>query len=147
MARLICKILGVAFIAAGLLGFAAPGMLGMHLSPAHNLIHLISGGLAAWFAWNYETSYQSARNFCISFGGLYLFLGIAGLFAGPAPSTIAGMPASDNMLQLIPGILEFGTVDSVVHTVVGLLFLVGGLTKPTGVPPKGPVKAKEKVGV
>src|SRR5688500_7644103 len=43
MAKRICTVLGVVFLLVGLAGFAVPGALGMHLSPAHNVVHLVSG--------------------------------------------------------------------------------------------------------
>src|SRR5947207_2682090 len=49
MAKTISTILGVLFLAVGLLGFAAPGLMGMHLSVAHNVVHLVSGAVALFF--------------------------------------------------------------------------------------------------
>ena len=49
MAKTISTILGIVFLLVGLLGFAAPNLMGMHLSTTHNLIHLVSGALALYF--------------------------------------------------------------------------------------------------
>ena len=43
MFRTLCRVLGVVFVLAGLTGFADPNLLGLHLTPAHNVIHILSG--------------------------------------------------------------------------------------------------------
>ena len=76
MAKTIAKILGVVFILVGIIGFLAPGLLGMHLSLAHNFVHLISGALALYFG--FAGTLAGARLFCIVFGVVYALLGVAG---------------------------------------------------------------------
>ena len=49
MAKTVCKILGVVFVLVGLCGFAAPGLLGAHLTPVHNVVHIVSGLIALYF--------------------------------------------------------------------------------------------------
>ena len=46
MAKTIATILGIGFLLVGILGFVAPGILGMHLSPAHNVVHLVTGAVS-----------------------------------------------------------------------------------------------------
>ena len=127
MAKLVCKLLGVVFILVGLAGFAAPGLLGTHLSLAHNAVHLISGAIALYFG--FAGSPSGARGFCFVFGAVYLLLGIAGFLMGhPGASTITGMMMEDSKLwKIIPGTLEFGKMDHVVHCLLGVVFLAGGL--------------------
>ena len=43
MAKTIGKILGVVFLLVGVAGFAAPTLLGAHLTPPHNVVHILSG--------------------------------------------------------------------------------------------------------
>ena len=43
MAKTVCKILGVVLLLVGVCGFVAPRLLGAHLTPAHNVVHLLSG--------------------------------------------------------------------------------------------------------
>lgn len=117
MAKTIATVLGVVFILAGLVGFAAPNLLGAHLSPAHNVVHLVSGALALYLG--LAGSLSSAKMFCIVFGAVYLLLGVAGFAVGTG---------SDRMLHLIEGTLEFGTMDHIIHVVLGSVFLIGGLT-------------------
>jgi hypothetical protein len=132
MAKTICKLLGVVFLLVGIVGFIMPGFLGTHLSLAHNLVHIISGAIALYFG--LAGSLHGARLFCLVFGAVYLLLAICGfLLGGPAVPTVAGMASmgSDaHMWKVIPGTLELGTMDHVVHVLLGLIFLIGGfLTK------------------
>ncbi len=49
MAKTVCKLLGIVFIIVGVAGFVAPTLLGAHLNPAHNAVHLVSGAIALYF--------------------------------------------------------------------------------------------------
>ena len=128
MAKTISKILGVVFILVGILGFLAPGLLGMHLSLAHNLVHLISGALALYFG--FAGSLSGARMFCIVFGVVYALLGVAGMLLGhDAAHTVSAVPAhgtDSNLLAALPGSLELASPDHLVHILLGIVFLVGG---------------------
>lgn len=132
MAKTICKILGVVFLIVGLAGFAAPGLLGTHLSLLHNIIHIASGAIALYLG--FAGTLSAARMFCIVFGAVYLLLGVLGFALGaPAAPTVAGMtgmPSDPNLWKVIPGQLEFGRMDHIFHLLLGILFLIGGfLTK------------------
>src|SRR5262245_14715353 len=111
MTKRIATVLGVLFIIAGLIGFAAPGLMGMHLSVVHNLIHLVSGALALYFG--LKATPAAARTFCTAFGVVYGLLGVLGFVAG----------GSDRMLTVIPGQLVLGMMDHVVHLILGFVFL------------------------
>src|SRR5215218_3493930 len=92
MAKQIAKIMGVVFILVGIIGFLAPGLLGMHLSLAHTLVHLISGALALYFG--FAGTLSGARLFCIVFGVVYALLGVAGfLLVRPGTHTVASVTA------------------------------------------------------
>lgn len=128
MAKTIATILGIGFILVGLLGIIAPGILGLHTSMAHNLVHLISGAAALYLG--LRGTLAAARTFNLAFGAVYLLLGVVGFLLGNAQSVSAGMPGMnpDNRLwKLLPGTLEFGTPDHIVHILLGLIFLIGGL--------------------
>ena len=131
MAKTIAKILGVVFILVGILGFLAPGMLGMHLNLTHNLVHLISGALALYFG--FAGTLSGARLFCIVFGVVYGLLGVAGFLAGGDGSHTVDVPAhgaDSRLLSALPGSLELASMDHTVHILLGLVFLIGGfLTK------------------
>jgi uncharacterized membrane protein HdeD (DUF308 family) len=116
MAKTVCKILGVVFLLVGIAGFAAPHLLGAHLTPPHNLVHLASGAVALYFG--FAGSSAGAKSFCLIFGIVYLALGFLGLF-------VLGDPAMDRMWHLGP--LELAKVDHLIHILLGLIFLAGGL--------------------
>ena len=117
MAKTLSTILGIGLILVGIAGFLAPGLLGMHLTLGHNLVHLISGALALYFG--LSGTLGAARTFCLVFGAVYLLLGLAGIVAGDGEA---------RLLTVIPGELMFGMPDHIVHVLLGALFLIGGLT-------------------
>jgi len=125
-AHYVSTILGALFILIGVIGFVTPGFLGTHLSNTHNLIHLVSGALALYFGMAAST--QGARIFCLTFGTVYGLLGVAGIVAGvPGTPSMAGMPADSHLLRVIPGALELGIRDHLLHVVLGGAFLIAGL--------------------
>jgi hypothetical protein len=115
MAKTIAKIMGVILLLVGVLGFThLLDSLGAHLSPVHNLVHIISGVISLYFG--FAGSLGGAKNFCTIFGLVYLALGIIGLVKG----------------ELILGPLMLGKVDHGIHLIVGAAYLFGGLlTKKT----------------
>ena len=117
-AKKIATALGAVFIVVGLIGFAAPTVMGMHLSVAHNIVHLVSGALALYFG--LKGTPAGARTFCILFGAVYGLLGLVGFVAGTG---------SERMFTVIPDQLMLGTMDHVVHVVLGAVFLIAGLYK------------------
>lgn len=128
MAKRICTLLGIVFLLVGVLGFVTPGLLGTHLSVAHNLVHILSGAVALYLG--LRGSYSAARTFCLVFGAVYLLLGLAGfLFGGSGQHTVAGVPAThgsdSRLLAVLPGTLELGTVDHIIHILLGIIFLIG----------------------
>jgi len=114
MAKTVCKILGVVFVLVGLCGFAAPGLLGAHLTPVHNVVHIVSGLIALYFG--FAGTLSGAKAFALVFGVVYLALGVLGLALG------AG---EDRMWMAGP--LHLGKVDHFIHVLLGIVFLAGGL--------------------
>lgn len=115
MAKTVCKILGFVFLLVGLLGFTQLlAFTGAHLTPAHNMVHIVSGVIALYFG--FAGSLSGARGFCLVFGIVYLALGIFGMLLGIGP---------DRMWHVGP--LEFGTADHGIHLILGAIFLAGGL--------------------
>ena len=114
MAKTVCKILGVVLLLVGVCGFVAPTLLGAHLSPAHNVVHLLSGILALYFG--FAGTLSAAKMFSLVFGVVYLALGILGMALGVAP---------DRMWHVGP--LAFGQADHGIHILLGVIFLAGGL--------------------
>jgi hypothetical protein len=115
MAKRICTIAGVVFIVVGLAGFAIPDLLGTHLSLVHNVIHLVSGAAALYFG--LKGTEAAARTFCRVFGVVYLLLGVVGFALGSG---------ADRVFTVIPDQLVLGTMDHVIHILLGAVFLVGG---------------------
>src|SRR5215212_7427128 len=116
MAKTVCKILGVVFLLVGVVGFAAPGLLGAHLTPPHNVVHLVSGAIALYFG--FAGTLSGAKMFSMVFGVVYLALGILGMALGTG---------DDRLWRLAPGTLEFGMADHGIHILLGVVFLAGGL--------------------
>lgn len=119
--------IGILFVAIGLVGVIAPGFMRMHLSTAHNVIHLFSGALAIWcgYADDPKKSYGYAMGFGIVFG----LLGLAGFFLGePGYPGVGHMEADENLLRIIPNVLEFGTVDHMIHLLIAAVLLIGTYT-------------------
>ncbi|HZN09118.1 MAG TPA: DUF4383 domain-containing protein [Pyrinomonadaceae bacterium] len=114
MAKTVCKILGVVFLLVGVLGFAKPDLLGAHLTPAHNVVHLVSGVIALYFG--FAGTLSAAKAFSLVFGVVYLALGILGMAIGTG---------ADRMWMLGP--LHFGQADHGIHILLGVIFLAGGL--------------------
>ncbi len=115
MAKTVCKILGVVFLLVGVAGFAAPNLLGAHLTPPHNLVHIVSGVIALYFG--FAGSLSGARGFCLVFGVVYLGLGLLGM--------VMGDPATNREWHVGP--LLLGMTDHGIHLLLGAIFLAGGL--------------------
>jgi uncharacterized membrane protein YuzA (DUF378 family) len=110
MAKIVAKVMGLVLLLVGVLGFThVLDSLGAHLSPAHNLVYILTGVIALYFG--FAGSLSSAKGFCIIFGLVYLLLGICGLVLG----------------DLNIGPLMLGKVDHGIHVLVGTIFLAGGL--------------------
>lgn len=109
---------------AGVAGFYQPTLLGMHLSPRHNLLHLLTAALALYSGW--AGSEKFARAYCLVFGVIYLWLGITGL---SAPDEIERLLRLDRTPEL--GGLTYDSPDHIVHLIIGaVLFIVGLMRMP-----------------
>ena len=119
MANRVATILGIGFLLVGIIGFVSPNVLGLHLTLAHNIVHLVTGAVSLWLG--LKGTPGAAKTFCMLFGAVYLLLGIVGFAMGGG---------ADRMLELLPGQLMFGTVDHIVHVLLGAIYLIGGLASP-----------------
>ena len=115
MAKTIATLLGVVFILVGIVGFISHNFLGTHLNTTHNLVHIVSGAISLYFG--LAGSLGGARTFCIVFGVVYALLGVCGFLLGKDPGKI--LPIDD--------LLMLGTMDHIVHILLGVVFLIGGL--------------------
>jgi hypothetical protein len=114
MARTVCKILGVVFLLVGVAGFANQSLLGAHLTPPHNVVHIVSGVIALYFG--FAGTLSGAKAFSLVFGVVYLGLGILGMALGTGVEHLWSV-----------GPLHFGQVDHAIHILLGVVFLAGGL--------------------
>ena len=121
MARTACRVLGIAFLIAGLVGFVQPHFLGFHLTTIHNIIHLATAAVALYLG--FAGTLTAARTFSLVFGATYLLLGVLGFVA---PALVAGLLGHSG--PLTSGEL---TPDNLFHIVVGGAFLVAGMKSPT----------------
>ena len=119
MAKTIATLMGVVFLLVGLAGFVMPNLLGAHLGPAHNVIHLVSGAISLYLG--LKGTLSAAKTFGFVFGAFYLLLGVAGFLLGSSTGEHA------SMLRVIPGILELGQMDHIIHLVIGAVYLVGAV--------------------
>jgi len=114
MAKTVCKVLGVVFLLVGVAGFVNQHLLGAHLTPPHNVVHIVSGVLALYFG--FAGSLSAAKAFSLVFGVVYLGLGTCGMAFGVEADRIWNV-----------GPLQFGQVDHSIHILLGVVFLAGGL--------------------
>lgn len=125
MAKTLCKILGVVLLIVGLAGFAMPNLLGLHLTPIHNIVHLLTAAIALYLG--FAGSPEGAKTFCVVFGAIYLLLGILGFAAPGVVASIIRHPGPVSSGDLTP--------DNAVHLLLGIVFLAAGLMRPAVVVP------------
>jgi hypothetical protein len=121
MARTLCRLLGFVLLLAGAAGFAEPHLLGLHLTPIHNVIHVLSG-LALLYV-GFAASLEAARGMSLIFGSVYFLLGLLGFVAPGIVSTLLGHALGLDAKSLLP--------DNLLHLVLGGAFLFAGLAQPT----------------
>jgi hypothetical protein len=117
MAQTACKILGIAFLVAGLVGFVQPHFLGFHLTLIHNVVHLLTAAIALYLG--FAGTPGGARTFCMVFGAVYALLGVLGFVAPGVVATVLGHDGTLTAGDLMP--------DNLFHVVAGLALLVAGM--------------------
>ncbi|UYL10527.1 DUF4383 domain-containing protein [Bdellovibrio sp. SKB1291214] len=118
---------GTALVVVGFIGFVVDNLLGMHLSHSHNLIHLISGILLAWFGFKNE---QRAKKCSLIFGSFYAVLGVLGFIVGtPGMPNVGHLVRDDSLWMISPDKLELGSRDHVIHLVIAAALIGGALIK------------------
>jgi hypothetical protein len=121
MARTLCRVLGFVLLLAGAAGFAEPHLLGLHLTPIHNVIHVLSG-LGLLYV-GFAASLEAARGSSLVFGSVYFALGLLGFVAPGVVSTLLGHAPGLDARSLLP--------DNLLHLLLGGAFLLAGLAQPT----------------
>ena len=120
MAKTACKVLGIAFLLAGLVGFVQPHLLGFHFTTVHNIIHLATAAVALYLG--FAGTWTAARTFCLVFGATYALLGVLGFVAPGLVATLLAHPEPLTSGDLMP--------DNLFHIFAGLAFLVAGMKAP-----------------
>src|SRR5262249_48748189 len=114
-------VLGAVLIVAGLAGVARPDLLGLHLTPIHNAIHLLSGAIALYVGW--ATEGGAARGFLFAFGLVSALLGMAGLVAPSLVARVLGHEGPMTAAALMP--------DNLVHIALGAASEIAALVTST----------------
>jgi len=118
IAQTIAMLIGLVFIAVGLLGFIDNPIIGdgeeviFHADTKHNMVHIVSGILFFLFA---MAGYQTARRFIILFGVVYLLIGIVGL-----------VQIGDEGMTKVLGFLHVNGADNYLHIGLGVLIILLG---------------------
>ena len=126
MTKTLCKIFGVVLLLVGIAGFVSPRLLGMHLTPVHNVVHLLTAAIALYLG--FAGSWSAARTFCIAFGAIYLLLAVVGFIA---PGVVAGIIGAGHDMGGSAGTLTSSSPDHIVHLLLGVVFLGVGLMRST----------------
>ena len=121
MSRTLCRVLGVVFVLAGVAGFADPNLLGLHLTPAHNVIHILSGLVTLYVG--FAGSMDAVRGLGLAFGSAYALLGLLGFVAPDLVGGLLGHSEPLDAIALAP--------DNVLHVLLGAVFLFVGLAIPS----------------
>ena len=112
--RLLATVFGVVYLLVGLIGFAYTGLsnfAGTHtgdkilgifeVNPLHNIVHLAIGALLL-AAGKAVTSAKGANT---AVGGVYLLVGILGLFILDSSANILSLNSADNVLHFASAIV------------------------------------------
>ena len=115
-------IIGIAFIAVGLLGFISNPIVGdpdkaiFHADTLHNIVHIVSGVLFLFVALAMPVS---APVFLKVFGIIYFLLGVLGLI-------IFGTAGMGKLL----GFLHVNGADNFLHIGLGIIIFLAGTLRP-----------------
>ena len=115
-------VLGIVFIAVGLLGFVSNPIIGdsetaiFHADTVHNMVHIISGALFVTVA---LFAPASASMFLKVFGVVYFLLGVLGLIN----------IGTQGMGKLL-GFLHVNGADNFLHIALGLVIFLAGYAGP-----------------
>jgi uncharacterized membrane protein HdeD (DUF308 family) len=107
MAKTYCQVIGIVLLVLGVVGLFRPSLLGAPTTLVHNLIHLISGAVLAYFAFTGGPVKMGAQ----VFGVIYTIVGVLGFISA---GTLAGLSVPTNTLY------------NLIHLVVGVAGLYAG---------------------
>ncbi len=107
MAKSYCQVVGIVLLLLGVIGFVTPNLLGVATTTIHNLIHLISGAVLAYFGFTGQSVKMGAQ----VFGVIYTIVGVLGFISA---GTLGGLGVNVNGLY------------NLIHLVVGVAGLYVG---------------------
>jgi Domain of unknown function (DUF4383) len=117
--RTAALLIGIIFIAVGLLGFVDNPIVGasdtamFHADKTHNIVHIVSGVLFVLIA---LAAPGASAGFLILFGLVYLAIGIIGFVTKGA----------DGMATVL-GFLHVNNNDNYLHIVLGIVIFLAGV--------------------
>ena len=114
--RLLGYVLGIVYLLVGVLGFVVTSgvgfasqdgktLLGFELNPLHNVVHLLVGALLLYGA---TRGVEPSRAVNTAVGGVYLVVGIIGLFILDSSANILALNSADNVLHLVSAVALLG---------------------------------------
>jgi hypothetical protein len=114
--RLLGYVLGIVFLLVGVLGFTVTSgvgfasqdgksLLGFEVNPLHNIVHLLVGALLLFGA---TRGVAASRAVNTAVGGVYLLVGIIGLFILDSSANILALNSADNVLHLVSAVALLG---------------------------------------
>jgi hypothetical protein len=114
--RLLGAVFGVVYLLVGLAGFAVTGgvdfagtdgkpLIVFEVNPLHNIVHLLVGALLLFGALRGVGPAKSVNTLV---GGVYLVVGLVGLFILDSSANILALNGADNVLHLASAILLLG---------------------------------------
>jgi len=112
----VCRVFGFASLGLGMIGLFRNHVLGLHMTPAHGALHIVSGALALFFAY---AAPQGTRGFAMTFGSVFLTLGVLGFLA---PNLMARLIGHGTGLSA-----EALLVDNLIHLMIAGFLLGAGL--------------------
>lgn len=113
--RLLATIFGVVYLLVGVVGFLVTGFAGFagthgdtlivfEVNPLHNVVHLAIGAVLLLAS----RSVATARAVNSGVGGVYLVVGVIGLFILDSSADILALNGADNVLHLASAIVLLG---------------------------------------
>jgi len=114
-------LLGIIFLAAGLLGFVPNPIIGMHdaifhADTVHSIVHIVSGLFFLFFALAMP---EKAHVFMMAFGAIYFLIGVLGMIN----------IGSEGTTQLL-GFLHVNGADNYFHMGMGAISFLAGFLRP-----------------
>ncbi|HEY0485910.1 MAG TPA: DUF4383 domain-containing protein [Mycobacteriales bacterium] len=114
--KLLGLVFGAVYLLVGLAGFAVTGGVGFaatdgnplivfEVNPLHNIVHLLVGGLLLGGALRGPKTAKAVNTLV---GGVYLLVGLVGLFLVGTAANLLALNGADNVLHFASAVLLLG---------------------------------------